>query len=150
MKPYPHRYIVSASGRTDGKVTVTSASLPPIASASPPESDGPVGLWSPETLLTAAVANCIILTFHAVARAAHFEWLALECRTEAVLDRIEGAAEFASFATVARLALPAGASEEKARKLLEKAERDCPVTNSLRGTRTLQIEVIHARAAHSA
>jgi organic hydroperoxide reductase OsmC/OhrA len=150
MKSYPHRYSASASGRADGEVTLASPSLPPIVSAPPPEFDGPVGLWSPETLLTAAVANCILLTFRAVARAAHFEWLTLECSTEGVLDRIDGVTQFASFATVARLGLPAGASEEKARKLLEKAERDCLVTNSLRGTRTMQIEVMHARAAQRA
>lgn len=150
MKPYPHRYIASAAGRTDGDVTLTSPSLPPIATAPPPQFDGPAGLWSPETLLTAAIANCIVLTFRAVARASHFEWLALECWTESVLDRIEGAAQFTSFATVARLTLPAGADEGKARKLLEKAERDCLVTNSLRGTRTMQIEVMHAQAARQA
>ena len=150
MKPYPHRYTVSAAGRAEGEVTLTCPSLPPIASASPPESDGPVGLWSPETLLTAAVANCIILTFRALARASHFEWLTLECCTEGVLDRIEGVAQFAHFATVARLTVPAEASEEKARRLLEKSERDCLVTNSLRGTRTMQIEVTHARAARRA
>ncbi len=150
MKPYPHRYTVSAAGRAEGEVTLTCPSLPPIASAAPPEFDGPAGLWSPETLLTAAVANCIILTFRALARASHFEWLTLECCTEGVLDRIEGVAQFAHFATVARLTVPAEASEEKARRLLEKSERDCLVTNSLRGTRTMQIEVTHARAARRA
>lgn len=150
MKPYPHRYSASAAGGTDGEVTLASPSLASIASAAPPEFDGPGGLWSPETLLTAVVADCIILTFRAIARASHFTWVTLECRTEGVLDRLEGATQFTSFTTVARLTIPAEASEQKARRLLEKAERDCLVANSLRSTRTMQIEVTHAQTGRQA
>lgn len=150
MKSYPHRYIASAAGATEGEVTLASPSLASIPSAPPPQFDGPGGLWSPETLLTAAIADCIILTFRAIAAASHFTWLRLECRTEGVLDRLEGATQFTSFTTVARLTIPAEASEQRARMLLEKAERDCLVANSLRSVRSMQIEVTHAEAARRA
>ncbi len=145
MKPYPHRYSATAAGRADGAVTLDSPSLAPIATAPPPEFDGPGGLWGPETLLTAIVADCIILTFRAVARASRFEWVALECRTEGELDRLDGVTQFTRFTTVAHLTIPPGASAERARRLLEKAERDCLVANSLRGLRTMRIEVSTAR-----
>jgi organic hydroperoxide reductase OsmC/OhrA len=74
MHPYPHRYRVTASAESAGRVTVGSPGLSSLETAPPPEFGGPDGLWSPETLLCAAVADCFILTFRAVARAARFEW----------------------------------------------------------------------------
>lgn len=144
MKPFPHRYLAAASGRPEGTVTLTAPSLASLPTAAPPEFDGPGGLWGPEVLLTASIADCLVLTFRAVASASHFKWNELECRTEGELDRIDGITQFSRFATIARLTIPAGASEERARRLLEKAERDCPVANSLRGLRALHIELITA------
>jgi organic hydroperoxide reductase OsmC/OhrA len=147
MHPYPHLYTVSATGAASGAVTVASAALPDIETAPPPEFDGPGGVWSPETLLCAAVADCYILTFRAVARAGRFEWLALECRVEGTLERVDNQAQFTRFATFAKLTVPAGADVARARALLERAESACLISNSLRGTRTLGVEVLEAAAA---
>lgn len=141
MKPYPHRYQASAVARPEGLVTLAAPSLASLPTAAPPEFDGPGGLWGPEILLSAIVSDCIALTFRAVAKASHFQWLALECHTEGELDSIDGITQFTRFTTVARLTIPSASSAERARQLLEKAERGCLVANSLRGLRTLRIEV---------
>ena len=57
MHRYPHLYVVAASGRPSGVVPVTEAGEPELATAAPPQFDGPEGYWSPETLLTTSVAN---------------------------------------------------------------------------------------------
>jgi len=142
MHPYPHLYRAAATGNPAGGVTVTSPSLPDIASAPPPEFDGPGGVWSPETLLCAAVADCFILTFRGVSRAAKFEWLTLECRVEGTLERVEGQSRFTKFATFAKLTVAAGSDADKARALLERAEHGCLVANSLTGTRTIEAEIV--------
>jgi organic hydroperoxide reductase OsmC/OhrA len=80
-------YRVSANGSAEGYVTLTSSSLPRIDTAPPPEFDGPEGVWSPETLLCAAIADCFILTFRGLSRAARFEWLTLECHVAGTLER---------------------------------------------------------------
>ena len=118
--------------------------LPALDTAPPPQFDGPGGLWSPETLLCAAVANCLILTFRAIARASKFDWLELNCRTEALLERVQGGARFTRYTSYATLKLPAGADAAKARLLLEKSEHSCLVANSLNGERLLHVEVTHA------
>ena len=141
MHAYPHLYVVSASARPAGDVTVSSLRLPDLATAPPAEFDGPGDRWSPETLLCASVANCFILTFRAYARAAKLEWTALECRTEAVLDKVAGVAQFTRFVTHAKLKVPAGADTGKARPLLQKAEDRCLVSNSLKGERHLEAEI---------
>ena len=148
MKPYPHHYAASASARALGSVAISAATLPHIETASPPEFDGPGGMWSPETLLCAAVADCFVLTFRGVARAAHYNWMALECRVEGVLERVGNTTQFTSFATAVRLTVPPGAEHARARALLSRAEHACLIANSLRGERTLSIEVLTGESAN--
>lgn len=147
MKPYPHRYSASASARTIGSVMISAPRLQSIETAPPPEFDGPGGTWSPETLLCAAVADCLVLTFRGVARAAHFNWIALECRVEGVLEHMGDRTEFTRFTTAVRLTVPPGADQAQARFLLGRAEHACLIANSLRGERTLSFEVVTAEAA---
>ena len=80
MHPYPHLYQAAATGSATGPVRVTGDAVPAIATAPPPQFDGPGGTWTPETLLCAAVADCFILTFRGVSRAGQLPWLRLECR----------------------------------------------------------------------
>jgi len=142
MHPYPHVYRASAAGNPAGGVTVASPQLPNIDTAPPPEFDGPGGVWSPEGLLCAAVADCFILTFRGVSRAAKFGWQSLECRVEGTLERVAGKSQFTRFASFATLTVEAGSDAAKARELLERAENGCLISNSLLGARTLDVEII--------
>ena len=144
MHPFPHRYTVNASVRPDGDVPLSTEGVRIIESAPPKEFDGPGNQWSPEGLLTAAVADCFVLSFRAIARASKFEWLSLESRTEGTLDRVEGKMRFTRFDTHASLHVAAGADVERAKKLLEKAELTCLVANSLNSERHLTVEVVGA------
>ncbi len=142
MHPYPHTYVVSAGGRSEGPVAVTSPKLPSIETAPPPEFDGPGGLWSPEALLCASLADCFILTFRAVSRAARFEWLQLDCRVEGVLERVAQISQFTRYRTFAKLTVLAATDVARAHELLERAERGCLIANSLRGNRSLETEIL--------
>ena len=144
MQPYPHTYTAAASGQPEGAIGLTSQGLPEIATASPPEFGGPGGVWSPETLLCASIADCFVLSFRAVARASKVEWSEVACRVEGVLERVDGVAQFTRYRLFARLAVPSKAAGERATTLLEKAERICLVSSSLRGERTLVTEIIVA------
>jgi organic hydroperoxide reductase OsmC/OhrA len=141
LHPYPHVYRVSAAGTATGHVSVSSPQIPDLQTAPPPEFDGPGGVWSPESLLCAAVADCFILTFRGVSRAARLEWVKLECRVEGTLERVEGGSQFTRFVTFATLTIAEGTDAVKARALLERAEHSCLVSNSLRGSRSLEAEV---------
>ena len=144
MHPYPHTYIASAAAQNAGAVTVTSPQLPNLETAPPPEFDGPGGVWSPETLLCASIADCFILTFRAVSRAARFEWSNLECRVEGILERVDRNSQFTRYTTYARLTVPAGSDAEKAHQLLERAKHGCLIANSLRGERALEVQIVTA------
>ena len=142
MHPYPHHYTVHAVAEPTGDVPLSAAGLPPIASAPPPEFDGPGDRWSPETLLCAAVADCVVLSFRAVARASKLDWTSLEVRVEGKLDRVEGRSYFTAFVLHATLRVPAGTDQERAKKLMEKAEQVCLISNSLVAQRHLELTVI--------
>jgi organic hydroperoxide reductase OsmC/OhrA len=142
MHPFPHVYTVTASGQPEGSVAVTSPRLPEIASAPPSEFDGPGDVWSPETLLCASLADCFVLSFRAIARASHLEWSDLACRVEGVLERVDGVTQFTRYRTFATLKVSPSVDAAKARRLLEKAEHVCLISNSLRGPRELVAEVV--------
>jgi organic hydroperoxide reductase OsmC/OhrA len=147
MQPLPHHYLISASVRAGGDASLSAAGLPGIESAPPAEFGGPGSLWSPETLLVASIANCFVLTLRAVARAAGFRWLSVECHVEGVLERVEGVAQFSRFVTHATLSVPNGTDEAAARRLLERAEHACLIGNSLRGARRLEATIVVPEAA---
>jgi organic hydroperoxide reductase OsmC/OhrA len=142
MHPFPHRYIVNASVRPDGDVPLSMAGVRVVESSTPKEFDGPGNQWSPEGLLTAAVADCFALGFRAIAAASKYSWQRLEVRTEGTLDRVEGKMRFTRFDTHAKLHVAAGGDLERAKKLLEKAESTCLVANSLTSERHLTTEVL--------
>jgi len=142
MHPFPHTYVAAAAANNVGLVTVTSPRLPDLATAAPPEFDGPGDVWSPENLLCAALADCFILTFRSVSRASSFEWAHVQCRVEGVLDRVERVSQFVRYTTFAKLTVRGGSDLEKARDLLARAERGCLITNSLRGSHVLDIEIV--------
>jgi organic hydroperoxide reductase OsmC/OhrA len=141
MQAYPHHYAAQASAGTSGSVTLASEGLPSLSTVSPPEFGGPPGQWSPETLFVAAAADCFILTFRAVATASNLVWSRLECSAEGVLDRDGGVVRFTGLRLHARLTLPAGGDTARATRLLEKAEKTCLITNSLKLEPSLTTEI---------
>lgn len=131
MHPFPHHYRARAHFTPEQPVVISSEGLSDIESTPPPEFGGPEGHWSPETLLTASVADCFMLTFQAIARASRLQWLSLECDVEGVLDRDSGVSKFTHFNLQARLVLAAGMDAERAQKILVKSEKACLITASL-------------------
>jgi organic hydroperoxide reductase OsmC/OhrA len=112
-----------------------------LESASPVHFGGPGDHWSPEHLLVATVADCFILSFRAVARASRLEWDSLRCSVDGTLDKIDRVTQFTGFKVSATLHLPSGSNEEKAQRLLEKAEHVCLITNSLKADSHLEATV---------
>ena len=131
MHPYPHHYAVQAAATHEGDVPVSSRGLPDLTTAPPAEFDGPGDRWSPETLLTAAIIDCFVLTFRAIARAGKLPWISLDCDIEGTLERDQGVSRFTGFRINARLGVPAGTDVEAAERAMHKAEAGCLISNSL-------------------
>ncbi len=142
MQEFPHHYVVKASAVSDSNVLLESPGLESLTSAGPAEFGGPGDLWSPETLLVAAVADCFVLSFRAIARGSKMDWISLTCDVVGDLDRIEKVTQFTSLRLKVRLEVPEGTREGKAERLLERAEQSCLITNSMKAESTLDYEVI--------
>ena len=141
MTELPHVYTVVAVAGATGDVALRAARLPALASAPPAEFGGPRDRWSPESLLSAAVADCFVLTFRALARRSNVEWIALTCEVDGTVDRVDRMVCFTRFALRARLRVPAGSDVEAARRLLDQAERKCLISNSLAAQIHLDAEI---------
>ncbi len=141
MQDLPHHYRVLASAEGAANVTLSSAGLPDLETAGPPEFGGPGDVWSPETLLVGAVADCFVLSFRAIARTARLDWISLTCDVEGELDKIEKLTQFTGFKVKATLKIPADGNEKKAHTILEKAEKYCLITNSMKANSHLEAQV---------
>lgn len=144
MQNLPHDYKVQATAAPAGDVQLASDGLGAISSAPPLEFDGPGDRWSPETLLVASVADCFVLSFRAIARASSLTWVSVECEVTGTLERSEGKARFTKFLVNATLTVPPDSNEERATRLLHKAEESCLITNSLSATTKLKTKVLEA------
>ncbi len=144
MHPLPHLYRVHIGLGPEGEVNLDSEGLARIQSLPPPEWGGPGGYWSPETLLLAALGDCTMMTFRAIAKASRFEWRELSADVEGKLERVDGNSRFTEITIRARLVVPPGSDPARARQLLEKSEKGCPVSNSLTATKHIEAEIVVA------
>ena len=141
MQEYPHQYVVKAAATTSSNVSLSGKNLPQIESAAPAEFGGPGDRWSPETLLVAAVADCFLLSFKAIARASKVDWKQIECVVQGTLDRVDRKTLFTGFILKVEVHVPETVDTRKVQRLLEKAESACLITNSMHAGTELISEV---------
>lgn len=142
MSAFPHEYTVSVNAAATGTLSARGDNTPELVVAPPVQFGGPGDQWSPEELLVAAVANCFILSFRAIAKASQFDWVSIQCSSQGTLDKVERTLKFTAMQTRAELVIPAGADSVVAEKLLHKAEATCLVSNSLSCEKTLLCTVL--------
>src|SRR5579863_7730726 len=114
MQPLPHTYRAAASGAPSGVVQVKSPGLPELLTACVDEVGSADAHWAPEKLMTAAIADCYVLTFRAVSGAALFGWLRLECQVQGMLESLETGSVTSGYKISATLTVRAGANTAKA------------------------------------
>jgi peroxiredoxin-like protein len=116
-------------------------STPPIPFAAPPQFQGEPGVWTPEHFFLAAIASCFATTFQAIARLSHFEPVGLELSAEGVLGKAEGGLQFTQITLRPALTIEREEDRERALRLLEKAERSCLISRSIKSQVTMEPEV---------
>jgi len=145
MQDLPHHYVVNASADEGEHVTIKATDLPEIISDAPVQFGGPGGKWSPEELMMAAVADCFILTFRAIAKASKLDWQSIDCSVDGTLERVERTTRFTAVTVNAKLTLGPDADQAKAERLLHKSEEACLITNSMTAETHLDTDIKVAR-----
>lgn len=104
----------------------------PITVATPVEFGGEGNEWSPETLLLASVNSCFMSTFLVFAKKFGVNYAGISCRTTGEVEMVDGHFEFTTIDVFPRIQLGSADMEEKVKLALEKTEKYCLVSNSLK------------------
>ena len=113
--------------------------LPPWRVAAPPEFGGPAGVWSPEHLFVLALSSCFMTTFGAVAELSKLEVKQLWVGGIGTLERREDRKFHISRVILRpKIVIARAEDRERALKLVEKAEANCLISNSV----STEIEVL--------
>ena len=142
MESHSQSYKASASTAAGGAVSVRSGLSPVLPTIASPSLGQPGEHWSPEGLLCAAVAGCFALTFRSLAYEAHYPWHSMECEVTGCTERMDNGPRFVRLSTTARLRVTRDTDPLQGIRLLEQANDNCLVAQSLCAARTLQAEVV--------
>lgn len=114
------------------KGVLSSSEKPDIEIATPPEFKGHPGIWSPEDLLVAAVNSCILTTFLYYADAKKLEFQSFESDAQGLLELSDGGFIFTEIQVTARIKVKEAGDIEKAKMCLNKSEKNCLISNSIK------------------
>ncbi len=140
MESLPHIYQVSLS-QSDHLVKTDGENAPSIFGGAPPQFGGSPDNWSPELLLMASIGQCLFLTLVSIARASRFAFQSYESRINGKLEKTSHGLAFTSAAIEISFVSD---DELKAKKLIEKAEKNCLISNSLNFPVTVSFQHISA------
>ena len=142
-----HHYEVDLVWTSDRKGTISSPVLnSSIEVATPPEfPKGIPGIWSPEHLLVAAVNSCYMTTFLAIAENFKLDFVSLDTKAVGLLEQPEGKYLITTVLLKPILGIKDEANAEKAMRVLEKTEKACLISNSIKATIKLDavVKVLH-------
>jgi organic hydroperoxide reductase OsmC/OhrA len=147
VETHDYQVEITSTGLKTGRLTAAADDLPALDVASPPEFDGPEGVWSPEHMFVASLAACLMTTFRAVAAASRVEILEYEDRVTGRL--VQGPDRLYRIERVAfrpRIVLADAGQVDKARRLLAKAERACLISRSVNCQIVLDASILTAQS----
>lgn len=127
-------YTRNAVASAEGKVPL------PVSSA--PEYAGDPLRWNPEDLLGAALANCHMLTFLALASKAKLEVRAYEDHAEAILETIEKVTWVSTICLRPTIRVAPGTSMAKVLDLFQKAHKYCFVAASIKSRVVMEPRIV--------
>ncbi len=135
-KVYLYQTVVKWTEQRKG--IISCAGKPDVQVATPPEFKGHEGIWSPEDLFVASANVCLMTTFLAVAGRAGLAFSAYESTAEGRLELVDGKFQFTAITIRPSITLKPGSDPAKAKELIEKAEHNCLISNSMKATVTLE------------
>lgn len=125
--------------------------LPGLVVDAPPEFNGHEGSWTPEHLFVASVNSCFMTTFLAIAENSKFDFVSLRIEANGKLEKLDGQGFMITEIVLRpRLALRDARGTERALRILQKAERNCLISNSIKTQVTVEPEVIVAEESNEA
>jgi len=144
----PHFYEsrIEWTGEKTGHLSVPG--LPALQVATPPEFDGPEGFWSPEHFFVAAVNACVMTTFLAIAEASKLQFESYQAQASGKLEKPEGEGyRITEILIHPILVISRSRDLERASRILQKAEKHCLISNSIKASVHLEPQILVASAS---
>ena len=141
-----HEYQVDLTWKEDRKGEVSSPELTDtIETATPPDfPKGMPNIWSPEHFLVAAVESCLMTTFLAIAENSKLEFISFKSTAIGKLDKVEGKFQMTEITLKPVLEITDENNAERAKRIIEKSEKACLISNSIKTKITLETEIVIA------
>ena len=139
-----HSYLVNLKWNEGRIGEISSPELnSKIEIATPPQfPKGVDGIWSPEHLFTAAVNSCFMTTFLSIAENSRLEFTEFSCSAIGNLDQIDGKFLMTEIILNPVLVITKEADRGKAERVLEKSEKVCLISNSIKSNVVLNPTIL--------
>jgi organic hydroperoxide reductase OsmC/OhrA len=143
MMSEKHTYTTAVEWTKNKRAALSSKGLPTIEVATPPNfPGGHEGIWSPEHLYTAAAEVCLMTTFLSFAERAKLAFLSYKSQADGILDKVEKSLLMTHIHIKATITVASEADRVEALKLIERAERYCLISNSMKSEVTIEPTVV--------
>lgn len=138
-KEYYYETEVGWMGKRHGYLQ--SEGLPILEISSPPEFQGQEHTWTPEHLFVASINSCFMATFVAMAEYSKLELISFTSSAKGKLEKVERGYIVTEVTLKPKLIIKHEYDTERAERLLEKAEKACFISNSIKATVKLAPEI---------
>jgi peroxiredoxin-like protein len=119
--------------------------LPELRVDAPPEFKGHEGVWTPEHLFVGAVNSCFMTTFLAIAENSKLNFVSFKADAQGKLEKQDGQGLMITEIVLRpKLMVSDARDAERASRILEKAEKHCLISNSVKTEIRLEAEVSFA------
>lgn len=113
---------------------------PELPVASPPEFDGPEGVWSPQYLYVAAVEACNMTTFMSIVIRRGIEIESYESEAEGVLETTDEGVLITKITIRPKVKVKNSEDAEMVKTFLERAHHHCLIANSMKTEVVVEVE----------
>ena len=138
-----HTYTTSVTYSEMRKGLLSSEGLSSFDVATPPQfPGGHEGIWSPEHLFVASAEICLMTTFLSIAEKSRLEFVAYSSEAVGTLEKTDEGMMMTKIVIKPKVVINDEAKKDRTLLLLEKSEKYCLISNSMKTEVSIEPVVI--------
>ncbi len=141
LKSRKFSYKTTVEWKEQKKGMLSCADKPSFEVATPVEFRGHAGIWTPEDLFVSSVNICVMTTFLFFAEKEEIELLSYKSGAEGILEKVDDKFMFSQITLSVRISVKTQEQAAKAQELLERAEKNCLISNSIVSKVTVSADI---------
>ncbi|PKL26228.1 MAG: osmotically inducible protein OsmC [Spirochaetae bacterium HGW-Spirochaetae-2] len=138
-----HTYTTNVQWSAMRKGKLGTKGMPTIEVATPPEfPGGHPGIWSPEHLFVGSAEICLMTTFLSIAEKSKLVFLNYTSEATGTLEKTDAGMQFTRIVITPTVVVASDDDVERTVKILDKAERYCLISNSMKTEVSIEPKVV--------